>query len=369
MTDTLGLYIHIPFCEGGKCPYCDFYSVGYDDILSDEYTKALKKYIAYWSKRADGRIVDTVYFGGGTPSVLKERLALILSEIKGSFDVSSDAEITFEANPASDFFPCLNALARAGFNRISIGLQSSNEAELKILGRKHSPGDAEKAVIASREAGIDNISLDIMLCTPGQTIKTAAETAGFIAGLKPKHVSAYLLKIEKGTKFSRIKESLNLPDDDAQGEFYLEMCGRLENLGFSQYEISNFALPGFESRHNLKYWNCREYIGIGPAAHSFFEGRRVYYERDLGGFIKGCIPVDDGAGGNFEEYCMLKLRLSSGLSESDMKRKFGRGFEAFRKAPVRRMLQEGFIQITGDTLHLTAKGFLVSNCIISELIF
>jgi oxygen-independent coproporphyrinogen-3 oxidase len=340
--------------------------VAYDNKLAEQYTSAIIKSVEYWGKRAESRTVDTIYFGGGTPSLLKLNLAIILNSVKVNFNISADAEITFEANPTNNMAEFLPALRKAGFNRLSLGLQSANDDELVALGRQHSTIQTAEAVQFARNAGFENISLDLMLCTPKQTIKSLEKTIEFIAKLKPKHVSAYLLKIEQGTPFAQ--KSLVLPNDDEQADTYIFACEQLEKHGFIQYEISNFAVPHFEAQHNLKYWQCDEYIGIGAAAHSFFEEQRFYYERDILSFINGATPINDGDGGDFEEYCMLGLRLTKGLQEHALKELYNKGFEAFEDTILHKLINAGLIIIENGSLRLTRNGFLVSNLVIGELL-
>lgn len=368
MPQNLGIYIHVPFCENGKCPYCDFYSVIPDSNMLSLYVGEVKKRIAFWSEKAAGRTVDTIYFGGGTPSLLKTALADILYSVKSAFSVTDSAEITFEANPSLDR-KILKPLKAAGFNRISLGMQSANPRELELLGRRHTPADVESAVKEAKNAGFDNVSLDLMLCTPEQTRESLLSSIEFAASLKPKHISAYLLKIEPGTKFYRIKDTLALQDEDDTAESYLFACEELEKRGFEQYEISNFAAPGFESRHNLKYWNCDEYIGIGPAAHSFFDGRRFYCGRSLKEFLNGDKETADGDGGSLEEYCMLRLRLASGLIERDMQNRYRCGFEKLNRSNLVLYRQNGLIEHSPERIRLTKKGFLLSNAVISGLLY
>jgi oxygen-independent coproporphyrinogen-3 oxidase len=364
--NTLGIYIHIPFCSVAKCPYCDFYSVAFNNSLAEQYTQAVISSIVQWGKHAEGRTVDTVYFGGGTPSLLGNNLAVILAAVQNNFNVSSDAEITFEANPTNNIAEILPALRKAGFNRLSLGLQSANDDELVSLGRRHTAKQASEAVLFARNAGFENISLDLMLCTPKQTINSLEKTIDFIAELTPNHVSAYLLKIEQCTPFAQA--ALSLPSDDQQADSYIFACEQLEKYGFMQYEISNFALPGFEARHNLKYWQCEEYIGIGAAAHSYFDGQRFYYERDINAFISGASPVSDGEGGSFDEYCMLGLRLTKGLQEQALKMIYNKGFEAFDSAKLQRLINAELIILQNGCLRLTKKGFLLSNLVIGEVL-
>lgn len=369
MAETLGLYFHIPFCAGGKCPYCDFYSLPYTREAADRYVRALEKRMESWGERARGRSADTVYFGGGTPALLGARLGALLAKARACFAVDPGAEITLEANPGSVGYEILAPLREAGFNRLSLGMQSAQRGELAALGRRHTPEDTVRAVADARRAGFDNLSLDLMLCTPGQTRGSLLASVRAACALHPEHISAYLLKVEPGTPFARRQGSLALPDEDEQAAMYLLCCEALEEEGLRQYEISNFAHPGFASRHNLRYWDCREYLGLGPAAHSFFEGRRFYYPRDLGAFAAGAPPVPDGEGGSLEEYLMLRLRLSEGVTERQLKERTGKDFGIFPPEKTAPLERAGLIERTPGRLRLTRRGFLVSNSVLSSLIF
>lgn len=358
----IGLYIHIPFCNG-KCPYCDFYSVMPDSKTVDAYVTALCKRI----DEANG-IYDTVYFGGGTPSLIgSDNIAKIMSHIK----CTPDCESTLECNPSdtgalnSDFD--FSIIAKRGINRISIGLQSSDDGERKALGRRGNCDDAARAISRAKKAGIDNISLDLMLGIPNQTAESLRKSIEFCKNAGAKHISAYILKIEENTPFNKIKNTLCLPDEDETCELYLYAVNELEKAGFNQYEISNFSVKGFESKHNLKYWRCEEYLGIGASAHSFFDGKRFYYERSIDGFIKGVPPVNDGFGGDEEEYIMLALRLSEGLIFENFERKFSKTLPAGIIEKAKELEKHGLVKITNKNISLTKNGFLVSNSIICEL--
>jgi oxygen-independent coproporphyrinogen-3 oxidase len=366
---TVGIYIHVPFCAQGKCPYCDFYSVLENDTLKQKYINAVERDLQKKSPDARDRTVDTIYFGGGTPSVLGGGLSRLLCCIKENYNVAPNAEITFEANPRGLSLETLALCRKSGFNRLSLGMQSAIPSELALLGRRHTNSDVELAVQNARHAGFDNISLDLMLCVPNQTEQSIKKSVEFAASLVPRHISAYLLKVEKGTHYFDIKDKLNLPDNDAQADMYVFACQELEKHGYMQYEISNFAQKGFESRHNIKYWNCDEYLGFGPAAHSFFNGKRYYYPRSLDDYIKSGVFASDGDGGSLEEYIMLRLRLSAGLYEPDMMLRYGIGFSYFNSDKLYSLEKSGYIKIEKGRLLLTRKGFLMSNSVICELIF
>lgn len=344
---SLGIYIHVPFCQR-KCPYCDFYSVC-DTDLSQAYLDALLNSIVAFP---DGEKADTVYFGGGTPSLFAKQMGEALDALSKKFILAKDAEITAEINPHSSSKEVLRLFRSAGVNRLSIGVQSFVDDELKTLGRLHSAETAEKTYFAAREEGFRNISLDLMLAVWGQTTDTLDFSIEKTKELAPEHISAYMLILEEGTAFEN-----KLPlDEEEQERQYLHICQRLEDIGLIQYEISNFARRGFECRHNLKYWRDEEYIGFGPAAHSYYKGKRFYYPRDIEGFIKGNSPVFDGEGGSREEKIMLGLRLSEGVEKNLI------------TSPTENLKKAGFIFEKDGRIALTRQGFLLSNTVISNLI-
>lgn len=359
---TLGLYIHIPFCNG-KCPYCDFYSVTQTDNAMDEYIFYLNKKIS--SNKT--YIADTVYFGGGTPSVLgTQRLVSVLDNIKKYFgDIQK--EVTLEVNPESARHLDFELLRYHGVNRISVGLQSADNNELKVLGRKHSAQDVINTVKIIQSSGIDNISLDLMIGISGQTIESLTDSIQFCADLNVYHISAYILKIEEGTLYYKNKNRLRLPDDDNVCDFYEFMISKLNSLGYRQYEISNFSRPGFESRHNLKYWNCEEYLGLGASAHSFIDKKRFYYARSIRDFYIDKI-ISDGTGGDEEEYIAMTLRLSSGLEYKKFISYFGYDLPKHYIDNAKRLDKTGLLYINDNGIRLSEKGFLCSNSIIVEII-
>ena len=313
------LYIHVPFCER-KCPYCDFYSTAADDAAMDAYTRALIR--ALDGVPFETGQLDTVYFGGGTPSILGgRRLAILLETVRARFGIAQNAEITAECNPHSTLKDTLRQMKSAGFNRISLGMQSAVDAQLRSLGRLHTVGDVVSAVHSAQDCGFEHLSLDLMLATPGQAPADIDEAVRLFDRLGVEHVSAYLLKIEEGTPFARQNVEESCPDEDGQVLLYRHAVTALEQAGYRQYEISNFARGGRVARHNLKYWDCAEYLGIGPSAHSFIAGRRRFFPRDLAGFLSAGDPwallCDDGAGGSPEEYLMLRLRLKEGIRWPD----------------------------------------------------
>lgn len=339
-----GLYIHIPFCFS-KCPYCDFYSTKYTPTAADAFAEKLKGQMQDYTGS-----FDTVYFGGGTPSILEPRvLTGILQAVRDHFAIDPAAEITVECNPSKDLTGDMEQYAAAGINRVSIGMQSAVDRERFALGRRAGSGEVARTVAAAKAAGITNISLDVMLGTPKQTPDSLEETFAFIARMQVTHISAYLLKIEPGTPFDRLQAKLALPEEDTVCQMYLQTVERLGKLGFAQYEISNFARPGYESRHNLKYWLLEPYLGLGPSAHSLWNGRRFYFDRDW-------IWQDEGPGGDREEQILLGLRLNRGISEDWLTRD---------PAPY---IAGGFMRRANGRISLTPRGMLVSNTILAELL-
>ncbi len=366
MSNSIGLYIHIPFCKH-KCPYCDFFSGNAGENAFDNYVIVLKDKIKYWSEKAK-RDVATVYFGVGTPSVLgADRHFDILDLIKFNFNIQNIAEITVEVNPDSAKTIDFEKMYACGFNRISMGMQTAVEDELRLLGRIHSIDDAKTSVERAKSAGFNNISLDLMMGIPNQTIESLEKSISFCADCKVTHISSYILKIEENTPFYKVQNKLKLADDDMQVEMYLKAVEMLDSLGYKQYEISNFAKQGYESRHNTNYWRCGEYIGIGPSAHSFFEGKRFFYSRSMDDFNNNKLSFE-GTGGDEEEFIMLSLRLKRGLNYSEFEKKFGYTLPSYIIKKAKEYEKYGYTNVTDKSISFTPKGFLVSNSIISELI-
>lgn len=363
----LGLYLHIPFCAK-KCAYCDFYSAFAGEEALDNYTEGLISQIKNWGGRLCRPLVDTVYLGGGTPSLLGERIIPLIRAVKESFCLAETKEITLELNPAGDCESRLAAAKKAGVNRLSVGAQSGDNVMLSLLGRTHTSDDTLKTVKAARALGFDNISLDLMIGLPDSDLTTLKADLDFVLSAKPDHISAYILKLEENTLFYKKRDTLNLPDGDETAEQYLFMCRYLEEKGFSHYEISNFARQGSLGKHNLKYWRCEEYLGIGPSAHSFVGGERFYYPRDSRAFLRGEPPVSDGKGGGEEEYIMLALRLKEGLCFDKYRERFGKDLpDAVKKAALP-LKGVGLLNINADRISLTDRGMLLSNSIITNLL-
>lgn len=363
--NTLGIYIHIPFCAR-KCSYCDFYSVCYTKMQAELYCDAVLRNIRHYSDK--DTVVDTVYFGGGTPTLLiPEHFSGFISEIRKNFNLVENAEITIEANPNTLSPERLLKLRETGINRLSIGVQSMNNDELKFLGRNHTAERAEKVILDAVNAGFTNISCDLMIALPNQFSETLGNSINILTGLPIQHISAYLLKIEENTPFNCPAIRNIMPDDDKTADLYLTMVELLKQKGFAQYEVSNFAKSGFESRHNCRYWKCLDYLGIGSSAHSCYKGRRFAVRSDLQAFIDSPVqPVEitDYSPCGFEEFTMLRLRLSEGLNLSDV--------ESHRSDLVKKITpleKAGYIRYNGENISLTEKGFLMSNSVIEYLIF
>ena len=372
----LGLYIHIPFCKS-KCIYCDFYSLPQAEGQMDRYVSVLCRHLEEISRQATAHLVDSIYFGGGTPSYLGEqRLCRLLKAVYRYYHVSKDAEITLEANPDSaGEWRALRSLRRAGFNRLSLGVQSTDDAQLRQLGRPHTFAQAEAAVSAARLAKLENLSLDLIYGLPGQSMARWQRTVEQAARLEPEHLSCYGLKVEEGTPLWEMQGRLEMPDDDLQADMYLWTVERLAELGYQQYEISNFAKPGYESRHNLKYWTLGEYAGFGPGAHSDLGDARYAYVRDLEAYCNGVEAQGDILSENERipqrerdiEYIMLGLRTVRGISRQEFEYRFRLPF-----GPLQEIMEQfertGRARMREDRWCLTPEGFLVSNQIIGQML-
>ncbi len=371
MNKNLGIYIHIPFCLK-KCLYCDFCSFPSRTDIYEDYTAALIAEMGRYAPLCTERQIDTVYFGGGTPTLLPigcfEKL---MAEVFSLFNVSKGAEITAECNPATAGLEYLWELRKMGINRLSIGLQSIHENELAALGRAHSFGDFLDTYRNARTAGFENISADLMYGIPEQTTDSFKESLIALCELSPDHISAYGLKIEAGTPFYRMQKGLTLPDEDTEYEMYLSMSEILEKYGYEKYEISNFAKKGYESRHNLRYWRGEEYLGFGVAAHSYFLGDRFGNSRNIDAFLKGerieCERSTVDSDERLREYIMLSLRLTEGLDTLEFERQTKISFFEFY-GRAEEMIKTGYMRLCGGRIAFTDKGFFVSNAILSDML-
>lgn len=369
-TDAIGLYLHVPFCVR-KCNYCDFCSFNLSTVdWREEYINRLCDEI--YSYRERGISVNTIFFGGGTPSLLSPKeFERICDAIKDSFRVLPECEFTVEANPKTLDSEKLATFVKCGVNRLSIGLQSIHENEMKILGRIHSYEDFVEIYHLAREHGINNINVDLMYGIPEQTMESFGQTLDTVLTLRPDHISLYGLILEEGTPFYERRNSLPLPSEDHECDMYYLAAERLREVGYSHYEISNYALDGRQCQHNLKYWRCEEYIGLGLAAYSYFDGRRFGNSDDPSVYLgKDCVDyvLDEDEADESFEYVMLRLRLAEGFSLTDYKARFGEDFLASRRELIDSYLKAGYISLGDDRIALTERGFYVSNSILTELI-
>lgn len=372
----LGLYLHIPFCKQ-KCAYCDFYSLSGQEERMEDYTDALCAHLTEIAPFAANHLVDSVYFGGGTPSYLGEkRLVRLLKTVYKKYHVDKNAEITLEANPDSaGDWKTLRSLRRAGFNRLSLGMQSADDSELAAIGRIHTMEQVRAAVEAARRAKFDNLSLDLIYGLPDQTMERWHANLEAAVALAPEHLSCYGLKVEENTPLFFQKDRLFLPEDESQADMYLHTVDYLASCGYEQYEISNFAKSGRQSRHNLKYWTLAEYVGFGPGAHSDFGDVRYAYEKDLEGYMQGVRgqgallaendPIPPMS--RDTEWIMLGLRTVQGLDVRAFENRFRRRFRCF--LPFLEQCQSaGYAVQEEGRWHLTPQGFLVSNEIIRGML-
>ena len=376
MSESLGIYIHFPFCVR-KCAYCDFYSVTKTELM-EAYTDALISSLSVRRADVKGRSVDTVYIGGGTPSLLDAELMQRLFEaLRENFRITSDAEITMEANTGTLTASNLAAYRSLGINRLSIGLQSADNKELKTLSRIHTVEEFESSYLLARLEDFTNINIDIMYALPGQTPESFERTIDYALNLNPEHLSVYGLKIEENTTFYNNEAiTSSMPDDDTQYRMYMKMAKTLDNAGIKQYEISNFARPGYECRHNLKYWLCSEYLGFGPGAYSYFDGAMFSYSKNLDKFISS--PCDVSA--LLDSYAtltpkelatqivMLGFRLREGVDGDLYNRLTGRNFVIDYREKLAPFIEKRLCAHTQNGFRLTRRGMLVSNYILSEIL-
>ena len=376
MKERLGIYIHIPFCAS-KCEYCDFYSLAGHDSMMDEYQKALIAHLEEADVSMRAYEIDTVYFGGGTPSYFGAKRVLdVFDALKALGRVRRDSEVTVECNPDSMKLPELKQMRKEGVNRLSIGMQSANNEILKIIGRRHNFKQVEMAVQNARKAGFENISLDLIYGLPSQTKSDWAETLEKAVDLKPEHISCYGLQLEEGTPlYEKYHDSPLIPDGDTQADMYMYAIDMLQQHGYAQYEISNFCIPGYESRHNLRYWQLKDYMGFGPSAASCVGHLRYSYVRDLSAYLAGIAgnrsiveeyeqvsPMEQAS-----EYIMLGLRTTHGITESEYSSIYLSEWE-----PIETLLEEfqlkGWAEKDGNRWHLTPSGFLISNQLIGAVL-
>ena len=363
MKNKLGIYVHVPFCAA-KCAYCDFYSLAGKPELWDAYVTRMITELQQQAARCRDWTVDTIYFGGGTPSLLGgERIAGMLHTIRDCYAVQPDAEITVEANPDSMTDAFLSQTRAAGVNRLSMGIQSAQDDALQALGRIHTFRQAQDAFSRARQAGFDNLSVDLMYALPGQTLPQLEQSIDALLALQPEHLSCYGLTLEPHTPLGR--KNPVLPDEDTQADMYLLLCRKMAEAGFEHYEISNFARPGYHSRHNSRYWKQSPYLGFGPGAHGDWQNMRYEIPRDLPAWLAGQlkpVPEDTEAIDRAAEYVMLSLRTAEGFDSEWYQNTFLRS-----AAPIEQILSglpKQYIENTGSRWHLTDTGFLISNAIL-----
>ena len=372
----LGLYVHIPFCQS-KCRYCDFYSAPFEEVSKDAYVQTLKYYFAQYRSQSSPYRVDTVFFGGGTPSQLSSaKLKELLKAIKSCFKLESGAEVSIELNPDDCNVKLFKSLLKAGFNRFSLGCQSADDTCLRVLGRRHDFEQVRTAVRAAREAGVKNLSLDVMFGLPGQTLTSFLQELNCFIALQPQHISLYALTLEEGTPLWQQRQTLSFPSEDEVAEMYLQGVASLEQRGYFQYEISNFARHGYECRHNLRYWHCEEYLGFGPGAHSYFGNKRFSITEDVQAYIaspQNQEPIIEeyeeiSREERLGETVMLSLRLCEGLDTQAFAQQFRRDFDSLFGTKLAPFEQEGLVMRRGDRVYLTPRGMLLSNTVLAELL-
>ncbi len=377
---AIGLYIHVPFCVK-RCSYCDFISYPYDTGLAESYVYALRKEISLHAGTLseEQRAVKSVYLGGGTPTVLSgDWLAAILKDCRHYFDIADDAEITIECNPGTVDLDKLKKIRKAGFNRISIGVQAYQEALLSILGRIHNWQEVLVSARNSREAGFDNLGFDLIFGIPGQSMRDWKETLNRVLELSPRHVSAYNLKIEPDTPLHRdVTSGYLVPcDEELELEMYWYTVDYLAGQGFIHYEISNFALPGREAVHNLIYWHNEEYLGLGPAAHSMLNGCRFSNVKSVESYIrrlqngeqviaeKQCLSREE----QMSETVFLGLRLIEGLDLESFARRHGKSVFVIFGERIKKLAALGLIEADEKRLKLTEKGIPLANEVFAEFV-
>ncbi|MDI3540638.1 MAG: hypothetical protein PWP66_176 [Thermosediminibacterales bacterium] len=379
MNREIGLYIHIPFCKR-KCYYCDFNSYSDMEYLIPDYIKALKKEMEYYKGLLEARRVISIYIGGGTPTILTcaQLSEVVTSAVSMLSNWSKELEITVEANPDTLSDKKLGVLKEIGVNRLSLGLQAYQLQLLERLGRFVSPKEFEWGFFSAREKGFSNINVDLIFGLPGQTLAHWEETLMKVIELKPEHISAYSLKIEKGTRLydEYKKGNLDLPDDESEREMYYIAKGLLTAGNYDHYEISNFAIRGYKCNHNLLYWKNREYIGLGAGAHSHLKNERYYNEENPRKYIqlinKGEIPVKgkETVTSSIEiaETLLMNLRLISGVNKLEFYRRFGYSINDIYGQRIESLKSKGLIEETEDHIMLTSLGLDLANEVFIEFL-
>jgi oxygen-independent coproporphyrinogen-3 oxidase len=375
-----GIYIHIPFCRA-RCSYCDFATGTYEGALADAYVRALASEVESFGAAAEGAEADTVYFGGGTPSLLTpEQVGRLMRAVRRRFRVAADAEVTMEMNPGTVTPEALEGFREAGVNRASFGAQTFDEGELKRLGRTHTADDTRRTLSLLRAAGFDNISFDLIAGLPGQTLEGWSRNLDEALALRPQHLSLYLLEVHEGTPLAaQIREGrYHAPDADLAAEMYTLLAARTRLAGYEQYEISNFCLPRRESRHNMKYWTGEPYFGFGCSAHSF-DGRRSRWsnERDARRYVEllgtsGSAVVErtelDERDASAEALFLGLRLLGRGVNLAEHRARFRRDVREEYSEDLSRFGEAGLIEFDGDIMRLTPSGALLSNEVFSAFV-
>lgn len=368
----VGLYIHVPFCIR-KCAYCDFYSVPLEPGLLSRYTGAVVAEVGRVAEQHPCLTIDTVYFGGGTPSLLTPReIERILREVSSRFKLATGAEISLEANPGTFDSEKMKGFREGGINRVSIGAQSLNDQLLRLLGRIHSREDVYGGVEACRRAGFNNLNLDLIYGIPGLDEGMWSYTLQQAVDLKPTHISCYLLQLEPGIPLARRVDlgELQLLSEESEADHYEAAIEYLNGHGYCHYELSNFAVAGYECRHNLIYWRGGDYLGLGPGAVSFVEGRRYQNISDLPAYLealeRGCLPPSQDleylkGKALLEERIILGLRLIEGIDSGQIRDKYGVDILSEFSEPIQQGVAAGLLEITGERIRLTRKGYFLSN--------
>ena len=377
MSGGMELYLHIPFCVK-KCAYCDFLSFPSGQEIQRQYAKRLMEDIDCMGKEYGDIPVDTIFIGGGTPSVPESRLIVDLMEhVNRAFQISDGAEISMEANPGTVTREKLKEYRRAGINRISFGLQSANDRELKLLGRIHTWAEFLESFALARECGFTNLNIDLMSALPGQTCESWKDTLKRVTDLEPEHISAYSLIIEDGTPFGEKYGSEEgrklLPDEDSEREMYHETKRFLRECGYERYEISNYAKPGRECRHNIGYWTGVPYLGLGLGASSYMNGCRFAVNSDMKQYLEEkpgtFTDVEKLTKKDMEEeFFYVGLRMTAGVSLSEFERRFGMSAEEVYPGLMETFVEEKAAEFRGDRFVLTDYGLDVSNYIMAQFL-
>ncbi len=379
MKKDLGLYIHIPFCVK-KCAYCDFLSWSGDKEQRVDYVRALEQEILSYKNFAEDYQVTTLYFGGGTPSVLEgELLERIMEAIRRTFQIEEKAEVTLEMNPGTALKEKLELYKKLGINRLSMGIQSVKNENLKLLGRIHTYEDFLESYCMAREAGFDNLSGDLISSLPGQTLAEWKEELKILMETPLEHVSVYQLIIEEGTEFYKKYGECEelLPDEETSREIYLWTGKYLKSRGFEQYEISNYAREGKQSAHNLRYWERKDYLGLGLGGASMIRNMRMSNTRDWDKYMAYCrdpgkireeVEVLEESG-QMEEFMFLGLRKTRGISKKEFHRTFGKDIDLVYEKTLEKYLKNGMLQESGDRIFLSEEGILLSNQVFADFLF